>query len=211
MAVDADLWARDVDPHIQAIADQKAQLLSAQRLIFGRPSKKMFAADLIYGAAINRALKNAGGFVHCITDFRFSVSLLILRGQLDTLCRVYGLQVAADQGRYIKAFLSGRIRGEVDKTGAKLTDRVLVQHLEKVRPGALDMYTSLAGSAHLSITHFLSTFSTPDEEGRFSGVTHEKDEDVAIEEFAGATLSFRDVTDTLLSAFNAYGEQGSSK
>lgn len=171
----------------------------------------MYPADLFYGAAINRALKNAGGFAHCIADYRFSVSLLILRGQLDTLCRVYGLQVAADQGRYIKAFLGKRIREEVDRTGAKLTDRVLVQHLEKVRPGVSDMYDALAGSAHLSVTHFLSTFSVPDHEGRFSGTTHEQDEDVAIDEYAAVCLSFVGVTETLLDAFNAYGEEGRNK
>ena len=171
----------------------------------------MYSSDVLYVSSVNRALKNAGGFTLCMRDYRYFVAALVLRGQLDTLCRIYGLQVAGSQVSYISAFMRGEIRSEKDKDGEKLTDRRLVEHLAKVLPWVASMYEALSGFAHLSNTHFHASFAAQGDEGEVAGLTSEWDTEVPIKTYGEACDGFAEVSSVLMELFVQYADQGSER
>lgn len=155
MPIDSKEWSANIEPLLARVEKRKIDLLAVAKEIIGRPSKTAYLSDPLYVSRMNRVLKNLGGFTCCVREFRYNVAALIVRGQLDTLCRLHGMQVAADQKDFQVAFLQGKIRSVVDKGGTKLTDRCLVDHLSKKVPWVATMYEALSGHAHLSNTHFL--------------------------------------------------------
>jgi hypothetical protein len=208
MPIDSARWDAEVVPHLNSIDEMKSDLLAVQRRIWSRRSKNLFLNDLLYSSAINRTLKNTGGFAFCLRDRRYFVATLVIRGQLDTLCRVWGLQVVPDQGEYVKAFMKGQIRSLTDRDGKRLTDRCLIEHLGTVLPWTLTMYDELAAFAHLSNKHFFGAFGATDDEGGISGHTSEWDEDVPIGAYLEACRGFKAVTAYLLQGFDQYASQG---
>jgi hypothetical protein len=211
MPIDSELWAAEVVPRLDTIDSRKTELLEVQKRICSRGSGNMYPNDLLYSSALNRTLKNVGGFALCLRDHKYFVATLIIRGQLDTLCRVYGLQVVADQDEYVRAFIQGRIRSQRDREGNRLLDRCLIEHLGKVLPWAPPMYEALSGFAHLSDKHFFGAFSAAGDQGEISAVVSEWDTEVPIDAYAEACDGFDTVTRHLLDAFTQYAEQGSSR
>jgi len=211
MPIDSAQWDAEIVPRLSSIDEMKNQLLGVQKRIWSRPSKNMYPNDLLYSSAITRGLKNVGGFVLCLRDRRYFVATLIIRGQLDTLCRVYGLQVVPDQDEYVRAFMKGQIRLLKDRDGNRLTDRCLVEHLGKVLPWALTMYDELAAFAHLSNKHFFGSFSASGDEGEVSGNTSEWDEEVPVDAYSEACDGFEVVTRYLLEGFDQYAQQGEGR
>ncbi|EHJ98811.1 hypothetical protein [Agrobacterium tumefaciens] len=124
-------------------------------------------------AALQRVESNAAGFEAMVKSKNYPVACAIVRMQIDTAMRVYGLRLMADPHDGAMKLLSGerydRIR---PKRGDKLRDAVLLGALNVEYDWIKKVYERTSGMVHLSGMHIHHAFdhstSVENEDGSLS-------------------------------------------
>ncbi|WP_165218217.1 hypothetical protein [Affinirhizobium pseudoryzae] len=116
--------------------------------------KNFSSVTLFLLAALQRVESNAAGFQAMITARNYPVASAIVRMQIDTSMRVYGLRLMADPHDGAMKLLGGerydRIR---PKSGDRLRDAVLLNALNVEHDWIKKVYERTSGMVHLSGMH----------------------------------------------------------
>lgn len=108
-------------------------------------------SDMMVMASIKRSLGLADGFRTMVEDQNFTVAAPLVRLQLDCALRLSALSAVGDPEALATAFVKGE---KLDKfktrTGLKLTDRLLVNHMKEDIPWVEGVYNDACEFIHLS-------------------------------------------------------------
>ncbi|MCQ4265582.1 hypothetical protein [Stutzerimonas stutzeri] len=116
---------------------------------------QLFPADAILLASCNRALQVLHGFTLIVNNGGYSCGVALLRLQLDSVLRLYGITITKDPHDTANKIISGEKLSKIkDKTGEKLSDGYLVSLLAKQNPWLKHVYSLCSGYIHLSDASF---------------------------------------------------------
>jgi len=118
-----------------------------------------FPVDLLALAALNRSANLVLGFTSLIETQNFIAAAPLLRLQIDSCLRFYGVYLVDNPHKFAGAVLKGeQIRKIRDSKGNLMTDRYLVECVAKDFPWIVRVYERTSGYIHLSRVHIASIF-----------------------------------------------------
>jgi len=124
-------------------------------------------SDLFVLGATKRVLSLASGFRTLMTARNFTCCAGLLRMQVDTAARIYGLTLVDDMDALCEAVLSGaRFDKQKDREGQPLKDSRLVSKLGEQFPWVPNVYKETSGFVHLSERHLFSSIAKTDSANR---------------------------------------------
>lgn len=117
--------------------------------------RKFSAVSLFLLAAIQRVESNIAGFRSMVSSNNYPIACAILRMQIDTAMRVYGLRLMADPHDGAMKLLAGERydRIEPKSKGDKLRDSVLLTAIDREYGWIQRVYNRVSGMVHLSGMH----------------------------------------------------------
>ncbi len=125
------------------------------RELFETCKGQLFPADAILLASCNRALQVLHGFTLIVNNGGYSCGVALLRLQLDSVLRLYGITITKDPHETANKIISGEKLSKMkDKAGEKLSDGYLVSLLAKKNPWLKHVYLLCSGYIHLSDASF---------------------------------------------------------
>lgn len=149
--------------------------LARKRSAFDRAGRQLleacdgtiFPGDVYFIATCNRALQNFDAFRMAMTADYYSTAMILLRVQLDSVLRCYGLTLTLDPHEAAYEILQGKKLSKLkDKSGVPLKDVHLVETFSKLAPSnaaILHIYDLSSGYVHLSrsaMNHVLAQTKT---------------------------------------------------
>jgi hypothetical protein len=136
--------------------------LIRKRKLFDRAGKELvkacdgyiFPADVYFIATCNRALQNFDAFSMAMKADYYSTSMVLMRVQLDSVLRCYGLTQTKDPHAAAQEVINGsKLSNLKDKLGKKLIDSHLVDlvsNLAETNKVIKHIYTLSSSYVHLS-------------------------------------------------------------
>lgn len=136
--------------------------LARKRTAFDRAGKMLvsacqgsiFPADVYFIATCNRALQNFDAFRMAMTEDYYSTAMILLRVQLDSVLRCYGLTMLEDAHEAAYQIMGGMKLSDLrDRQGNRLRDSHLVDLFSSLSPAnsvIKHIYNLSSGYVHLS-------------------------------------------------------------
>lgn len=119
--------------------------------------------DIYLWGVGSRALAQARAFRQCVEDRNSLVALSILRLQLDTVLRLYGLYWVADPEEFAHRVFNGQQVNRLKAAdGQKMTDAYLRSKIKDFYPWVEGVYDSTSGLIHFSGRHMHSVIRLED-------------------------------------------------
>lgn len=119
-------------------------------------SGKLFPCDAVYFSILNRSLELFDGFVLLMKNNNYGCGMALLRIQLDSVLRFYGVLHTVDPLETAHAMLNGtKLSSLKDRKGKKLKDVYLVELMGKDNSWVSNVYDLTSGYIHLSNEHVL--------------------------------------------------------
>lgn len=113
---------------LNTLASRRKLFDRAGKQLLGACAGKIFPADLYFIATCNRALQNFDAFRMAMKADYYSTSMILLRVQLDSVLRCYGLTQTEDPHATAQQILQGvKLSGLPDKHGKQMKDFYLVE------------------------------------------------------------------------------------
>ncbi|WHO22643.1 hypothetical protein G6L90_06690 [Agrobacterium tumefaciens] len=129
---------------------------------FGSPN--LYHADMFVMGAVKRILAVSAGFRALMLSRNFISSAGLVRMQIDTAARLYGLRLVAVPEAFCEAVMSGkRYDKQKDHAGNLMRDAHLIKKLAEKHSWVSEVYTQTSGFVHLSDRHLWSSASQVDE------------------------------------------------
>jgi len=123
--------------------------------LFDSCEGQLFPADALFLASCNRALQVSHGFTLIVKNGGYSCGVALLRLQLDSILRLYGITITHDAHDSANKVICGEKLSKIkDKTGKRLSDGYLVNLLAKENPWLTHVYSLCSGYIHLSDVSF---------------------------------------------------------
>jgi hypothetical protein len=160
---DEDNAELDLSARISKIDQLESEIVRKGALLL--PSGSTFThADMFVLGALRRTLAQARGFRDLIGSKNFPCAAGILRMQIDTAMRVYGLTLVADwHVACAKLFDGERYNKLKDRDGKRLTDAHLREKLAEIEPWVTSVYEGTSDFIHLSSRHLYNSIERLDE------------------------------------------------
>ncbi|MGY1459822.1 hypothetical protein ACW5F0_14455 [Luteimonas sp. A534] len=156
---------------------------------------KIFGLDLLAQAAFKRSMSLCAGFACLVRANNYLCAATLVRLQLDTCLRFFAAFIVERPHDFAKSVLEGvHVRNIKDRTGARMTDKYLVDTLGKKYEWMPRVYEATSGFVHLSERHIFSVW-TPSEDGNIGiviGPTDDHFDDDLWIEMADAFLASTD-------------------
>jgi hypothetical protein len=160
---------------LRALAAKRSGFDKAGKQLLSACGGTIFPADVYFIATCNRALQNFDAFRKVMAADYYSTAMILLRVQLDSVLRSYGLTLTADPHEAASAVAQGTKLDKLkDKDGNPLKDFHLVATFVKIAPAnaaVKHIYELTSGYVHLSeaaMHHVLGqTKKTPDGQSGF--------------------------------------------
>ena len=115
----------------------------------------LYPADVLFLASCNRSIQVLDGFLLLMKNSSYSCSMALLRIQLDTILRLYGITQTKDVHESANEIIKGtRLSDIKDCTGKKLQDGHLVNLISVQNPWVRHVYKLCSGYIHLSDMSF---------------------------------------------------------
>lgn len=128
---------------------------SIGKQLFSACNGKLFPADALFLASCNRALQVLNSFVLLMRNNSYSCSMALLRLQLDSVLRLYGITKTNDVHASANEVIQGKKLSSIkDKAGKKLHDGHLVDLFSELNPWVKHVYKTCSGYIHLSDASF---------------------------------------------------------
>lgn len=116
-----------------------------------------YYTDLLVVAVVDRSLKLSRGFRCLIESKNSQCAVIIARCYIDNIARFHGIKLMRGREHdYIRTFLDPqkKINSLKDNSNKKLTDKYLVEMIDKVYSGKIEpIYNEFCRYAHLSEDH----------------------------------------------------------
>ena len=128
---------------------------------------KLYPLDLLAMGVLKRSLSLCHGFVRLIEDVNFTCAGPLVRLQLDNALRYFAAFLVSDPHDFASHIISGKsVRQYKDRSGAKLTDKHLVEELSKEYPWVNKVYGETSKLIHLTDEHIFSVLKLDEESDR---------------------------------------------
>jgi len=151
----------------RSISEQIESLNSRLVPYYQGENRNVYTTDFLVLAAAKRTLSLGRAFLAMMAVPNFGVAAALLRMQLDTALRFSAMAYVESPNTFASEMLRGdRIDKMKTKSGARLTDKLLVERLAKKFPWIPTVYEQTSGYIHLSGRHMWQTFGKIEEEGR---------------------------------------------
>lgn len=113
---------------LSTLAGRRKRFDRAGKQLLGACAGNIFPADLYFIATCNRALQNFDAFRMAMKADYYSTSMILLRVQLDSVLRCYGLTQTEDPHATAQQVLQGvKLSSLPDKHGKQMKDFYLVE------------------------------------------------------------------------------------
>jgi len=117
---------------------------------------ELFPAHILYLAVLGRSLEQLEGFLLLFKEKQYGNCIALLRMQMDSIMRFFGVLNAEDMHDIANRLANGdQLRNLEDKDGKKMRDGYLHKLLDKINPGFSHDYDYACGFVHFSQEHFL--------------------------------------------------------
>lgn len=119
-----------------------------------KPGRKFSVATIFVLSALQRIASNGDGFDRMLASKNYPVMAAILRMQIDTAMRVFGLRLMNDMNAGTMALLKGEKYDSIKgRDGKALKDSVLLAAMKVKHPWVEPVYKKTSSMIHLSGTH----------------------------------------------------------
>ena len=113
---------------------------------------------LFVASVVNRALSINRGFQLLTEDNNYLCAIPLMRMQIDNCIRFFGLELVNSPNDYIENWTKGeKISRLKDKNGSKLSDKLLVEELDKRYEHVKGIYDQACNFVHLSSVNLFNT------------------------------------------------------
>jgi hypothetical protein len=175
--------------------------------LFEKCGRNLFPCDQLAMVVLDRSLNTVAGFVLLLKNHGYICGVALLRMQLDNILRFHGVVKSGDAHGAASSVSSGtQLRKLKDSRGRKMTDAILVDHLQERNPGVADIYNKCSGYIHLSDEHFLHFLARcgRDNEGRRLIAIGNNDDHLSLEHRYSLIDAFAVVTRGVLEAVSQW-------
>ena len=121
---------------------------------------KLFTLDLMFVAAIHRAIMVSRGFREMIENVNLSCAFPLVRMQIDTMLRLFAATLVDDKDELFMQFLKGvHISKIKDRSGHRMSDSYLLKQLIDNSPEFAPLktvYDRTSGFIHFSDAHIFA-------------------------------------------------------
>lgn len=133
----------------------------------------IFFISFFVASVVNRALSINRGFQLLTKDNNYLCAIPLMRMQIDNCIRFWGLELVNSQNDYIKNWSKGeKISRLKDKNGNKLSDKLLVEELDKRYAHVKGIYDQACNFVHLSNQNLFNTVKLkPNTRTLYGGIT----------------------------------------
>lgn len=122
--------------------------------------------DLLLLGVLKRVMSTSRGFAQLVRARNFLCAAPLVRFQLDSALRFYGVLITPDPSQSTSEVLGGaRIDRMMDDQGERLRDHHLVKRLAKFYPWVPRIYEQASAYVHLSTTHMFGPVHRVDDDG----------------------------------------------
>lgn len=139
---------------LRRLAGRRRRFEHAGKDVVTACAGSIFPADIFFIATCNRALQNFDAFQMAMKADFFSTSMILLRVQLDSVLRGYGLTQTTDPHETANEILNGaKLTSLKDKNGQPMTDANLVKSfcaMSDANKSVEHIYGLTSGYVHLS-------------------------------------------------------------
>ncbi len=162
----------------------------------------LFPADVLAFSVLERSLQLLKGFCLLMRNGGYVCAVPLLRMQLDSLLRFFGVMTMDDPHGTAQLVMNGealrKIRG-ID--GEKMTDARLVERLSIKNPQIKDIYDAASSYVHLSREHFalfIARCKEINEDGKRQIGIGDDDTHITMENKVGLINDFKVITKAVL-------------
>lgn len=161
-----------------------------------QPGSAIRTPDLLLFGVLKRVMSMSRGFVQLVRTTNFLCAAPLVRFQLDSALRFYGVLITSDPDHATKEVLGGaRIDRMEDDNGKQLRDYHLVKRLSKFYPWVPRIYEQASAYVHLSTTHmFGPVHKVDDDGGTVMMVLTEEDVCAPPDKWLELVVAFRETT-----------------
>lgn len=132
-----------------------------------RANGAIYVPDFIVAGMIDRAISISDAFCREHEESNYVVSAILLRNQIDTAMRAYGLFLVPNYEEACDSLFKGvRFDRLEDESGKKLRDYYLKEALSEHHPWVKTVYENASGFVHFSNKNIFTTLSAVDDEAK---------------------------------------------
>lgn len=142
--------------HLKDSKDYYFQIIVEYRDVFERDCNIFYF--LFVTSVVNRAISINRGFQLLTKDNNYLCAIPLMRMQIDNCIRFWGLELVNSKNDYIENWAKGeKISRLKDKNGSKLSDKLLVEELDKRYEHIKGIYDQACNFVHLSSVNLFNT------------------------------------------------------
>jgi hypothetical protein len=168
--------------------------------LYAATNGNLFPCDGLAFAALDRSMNLTEGFSILLRNHGFICGVVLLRMQLDSVVRLYGVVTAPDpHGAAESLFGSVPLSTIKDRTGMLMTDRWLITRLTNKNPDFGVIYGQASGYVHFSerhVGHFLARSKLADSGQRIFSIGN-NDDHIPVENRVAVVNNFLKATEGL--------------
>lgn len=142
--------------HLKDSKNYYFQIIEEYKDVFKRDCNIFYF--LFVTSVVNRSLSINRGFQLLTEDNNYLCAIPLMRMQIDNCIRFFGLELVNSPNDYIENWTKGeKISRLKDKNGSKLSDKLLVEELDKRYEHVKGIYDQACNFVHLSSVNLFNT------------------------------------------------------
>ena len=154
--INKDVSFTDLSEINEAIKKLETELKNEAKSIYLNETNKniLFKSSHFVFSIVNRSISLNRGFL-ILTDFNnYITAISLIRMQIDNCLRLFAMSLVTDRKKFYEDVLIGKhIRNMKDAESNKMTDRYLVDKLDRLYPKFKLLYKNTSGFIHFSNEH----------------------------------------------------------
>ena len=169
-------------PLLEPIAPLIEVHASIGQELFDARQGQIFPCDALIFAVLDRSLSLINGFDLLISNGGYAPAVALVRMQLDSVLRLYGVITSGDAHSTAQKVMAGTpLRKITDKNGERMTDKHLVTKFKAHSPWVDELYDHCSGFIHLSSNHiaYFLFRGEPTADGRQAFAIGDEDEHIS--------------------------------
>ena len=194
---------------LESIAEQEQYIMTYGHSALSECNGAMYRVDLLLIGICKRTIAHCSGFRTMIKQNNFICAASMLRMQLDTALRAFGLGMVDDPEDFAKHLLQGgRYDTYKDSAGNQLRDRYLVKEVAKQFSWVESVYKETSDFVHLSERHLFTAIGSIDEDNQIVNFdVSAQDPNKGDDQYVEAAHAFRAVTGIILGILSDWRDQ----
>lgn len=173
----------------------------AQKILSAN-DKNLYLIDYFIISVLKRSLSLVSSYCILINNENILSAIPLIRLQIDSLIRLSLLNLYPNHRELIINTLDGKQLKDFKIGKQKITEKFILDHLEKIYPNIKNIYYDTSGYIHFSYKHIIHSFPTIN--NRTKIIISEKDEFLPDDIVAGYTFVMYEYTMEILGTMNKW-------